>query len=83
MVHKIRVEGNFVRERIEDPKALRVLGYRFRTKVQGGHRLIFAVPQGQRRRGGAVLQAILHPLREAYDGTFRCRNGVCRRLAIG
>lgn len=84
-VHKIRLEGNFVRERLEDPAALRRRGFTsFRTKTQGDHRLIFAFDPAVRRRDRElVLQAILHPPSEAAGRwpKFTCRDEVCQRIA--
>ena len=78
--HKIRIEGNYVRERLLAPADLKQLGYSFRTKVARRHRIILAFPPGRRRRGRGIVQAILHPLSEARDGTFLCRGTSCRRV---
>lgn len=81
--HKYHLKGNFVRERLHDPATLRRLGFTtFRTKVQGTHRLILALPPGRRVRGQAIVQAILHP-RSEIGMKFLCGDTMCRRIARG
>ena len=77
---KYHLKGNFVRERLHDPAALRRAGFTvFRTKVQGAHRLILALPAGRRAKGQAVVQAILHP-RSEIGTKFLCGDTMCRRI---